>query len=72
MDLCKIERHGITNIENDLAGITRLAGISLPECDRHMFSLGAAVYGLAWVSTFMAEVICYMDMEKWGRRDRAR
>lgn len=54
----------MTSIEKDLADIRRLTRIALPESDRYMYRLGAAVYGFASVSSFMAEVICYMDPKK--------
>ncbi|MGP5444602.1 hypothetical protein [Pseudomonas helleri] len=38
--------------------------IALPESDRYVFRLGAAVYGFASVSSLMAEVICHMDPER--------
>lgn len=53
----------MTSIEKDFADIRRLTPIALPESDRYVFRLGAAVYGFASVSSFMAEVICYMDPE---------
>ena len=54
----------MTSIEKDLAEIRRLTRISLPESDRYVYRLGAAVYGFASVSSFMAEVICYMDPQQ--------
>lgn len=54
----------MTSIEKDYADIRRLTRIALPESDRYVFRLGAAVYGFASVSSFMAEVICHMDPEK--------
>lgn len=54
----------MTSIEKDLADIRKLTRIALPESDRYMYRLGAAVYGFASVSSFMAEVICYMDPKK--------
>ncbi|MGQ8919837.1 hypothetical protein ACUUYP_20755 [Pseudomonas lundensis] len=54
----------MTSIEKDFADIRRLTRIALPESDRYVFRLGAAVYGFASVSSFMAEVICHMDPEK--------
>lgn len=54
----------MTGIEKDLADIRRLTRIALPESDSYLYRLGVAVYGFASVSSFMAEVICYMDPEQ--------
>lgn len=54
----------MTSIEKDLSDIRRLTRISLPESDRYLYRLGVAVYGFAWASSFMAEVICYMDPQQ--------
>lgn len=53
----------MTSIEKDLADIRRLTRISLPESDRYVYRLGVAVYGFAWASSFMAEVICYPEVD---------
>lgn len=54
----------MTSLEKDLADIRRLTRISLPESHRYVYCLGVAVYGFAWASSFMAEVICYMDPQQ--------
>jgi len=50
----------MNSIDKDLADIRRLTRIALPDSHTYLYRLGA-VYGFASVSSFMAEVICYMD-----------
>ncbi|QXH93301.1 hypothetical protein HU749_020955 [Pseudomonas ogarae] len=54
----------MTSIEKDLADIRKLTRISLPESDRYVYRLGVVVYAFASVSSFMAEVICYMNPQQ--------
>lgn len=41
-----------------IRGLTRVA---LPVDDGYLFRLGVALYGFAWVTTFMVEVVSYLD-----------
>ncbi|RDL16216.1 hypothetical protein [Pseudomonas jessenii] len=51
----------MNSIDQDLADIRRLTRIALPASHTYLYRLGVALYCFASISSFMAEVICYMD-----------
>lgn len=46
----------------DTAGIRRDTRVALPASDAYLFRLGVALYGFAYVNSFMTEIITYLDV----------
>lgn len=44
-----------------LQAIRKLTRVTLPVNDEYLFRLGVALYGFAWVTNFMVEVISHLD-----------
>lgn len=49
------------NTGNDVNAIRNLARIALPEDDGYLYRLGVALYSFASLSSFMAEIVGYLD-----------
>lgn len=45
----------------DTAAIRRGTRVALPSSDAYLFRLGVALYGFAYVNSFMTEIITYLD-----------
>lgn len=49
------------NTGNDIKAIRNLTRIALPEDDGYLYRLGVALYSFASLSSFMAEIVGYLD-----------
>lgn len=47
----------------DTAAIRSGTRVALPSSDAYLFRLGVALYGFAYVNSFMTEIITYLDKE---------